>query len=68
MDKPSNFLNRPSRKTARPNESVYKTDRIKLKFELPNGRKAIIAGPTAEGIMALVPEWCPGAELIEQLD
>ena len=68
MDKPSNFLNRPSRKTARPNESVYKTDRIKLYFRLPNGRSAIVAGPTAEEIMAAIPDWYPGAELIEQLD
>ena len=68
MGRKGNFLNRPKRKTARPDESVYKTDRIKLHFRLPDGRFAIVAGPSAEQILAGVPDWYPGAELIGPLN
>ena len=68
MERPANFLNRAKRKSTQPIASEHKTDRIKLHFRLPNGRFAIVAGPTAEEIMAAIPEWYPGAELIGPLN
>ena len=70
----SNFLNRKKRKpTPQPEGELtfeqmaerHRTDRIKMKFGLPDGRHAIAAGPTRERVMEVMTEHYPGAELLE---
>ena len=72
--KPSNFLGR-SKRSKRQQDSqpvsgitkLHTDDRLMFEFQLPDGRHAIAAGPTAEKVMKTMEENYPGAELLSAL-